>query len=671
MHRKHRTLRRVRVGFIAAALAILPAAAVIHGATPAGALACTITGTPGDDVLVATSSSDVLCGLGGNDYLFAHSALAIYGGDGNDLIIVDGPGLTEVIGGNGTDELEFNTSSDVNADLSTGTATIGSNTFTIDSFELLFGGGGNDTFKGDAGDNTFFGNYGNNSFDGNGGSDTATYEYYSNSTPLNADLSTGSISIAGETDTLVNIDNITGTPGDDIIRGDSNPNTLDGRGGADQLYGGSGTAVDTLIGGDGKDLLDGGLGNDILIGGSGTDAVTYQARPLATITASLADGTGGQTGESDSYTSIENIYGAYYGNNTLTGNSGANVLLGGIGDDTLNGLNGSDTLDGATLGTDVLDGGTGTNDTVTFRWVTTSVTVNLNGASNGTAAINGGTTQTVKNIENVDGTAGDDTINGDSNANVLTGGDGVDTINGGTGDDTIQGGNGVDLLSGGGGTDTLDVSDQSGSVIDLSATPASAISNLDTIGDFTFANVEGGSGVDDITGSNGPNVIDAGGGNDIVHGLAGDDTITGGSGSDTIYGQDGDDTITGGPGSDTLYGGDASTDTGNDTYFSGVANATTLNLALGTSSIDAAVVGFENATTGNGADTITGTDGANVINGSGGNDTIDGANGDDTLLGGAGDDNLTGGLGNDTADGGINTAVGDTCSAEMVTNCEH
>ena len=41
------------------------------------------------------------------------------------------------------------------------------------------------------------------------------------------------------------------------------------------------------------------------------------------------------------------------------------------------------------------------------------------------------------NIENVKGTHGDDTINGDENANLLKGLDGADTINGHGGDDTI------------------------------------------------------------------------------------------------------------------------------------------------------------------------------------------------------------------------------------------
>ena len=41
------------------------------------------------------------------------------------------------------------------------------------------------------------------------------------------------------------------------------------------------------------------------------------------------------------------------------------------------------------------------------------------------------------NIENVKGTHGDDTIDGDDNANLLKGLDGADKINGNGGDDTI------------------------------------------------------------------------------------------------------------------------------------------------------------------------------------------------------------------------------------------
>jgi serralysin len=58
---------------------------------------------------------------------------------------------------------------------------------------------------------------------------------------------------------------------------------------------------------------------------------------------------------------------------------------------------------------------------------------------------------------------------------------------------------------------------------------------------------------------------------------------------------------------------------------------------------------IENATSGSGADTLTGNPANNRLVGGAGNDTIDGGLGDDRLEGDAGSDTLTGGLGTDTA----------------------
>ncbi|HEX6130896.1 MAG TPA: choice-of-anchor O protein, partial [Actinomycetota bacterium] len=64
--------------------------------TTVGRRACTVTGTPGADVLRGTPRRDVMCGLGGDDVL--------YGFAGNDLI-VGGPGHDRLYGGAGADVL--------------------------------------------------------------------------------------------------------------------------------------------------------------------------------------------------------------------------------------------------------------------------------------------------------------------------------------------------------------------------------------------------------------------------------------------------------------------------------------------------------------------------------------------------------------------------------------
>ncbi|NJL84284.1 MAG: hypothetical protein HC890_17640 [Chloroflexaceae bacterium] len=146
----------------------------------------------------------------------------------------------------------------------------------------------------------------------------------------------------------------------------------------------------------------------------------------------------------DTLTSIENVTGTA-GDDSITGNSGNNILDGGAGNDIISALGGADTLLGGegddTLlpgnGTDTVDGGAG-NDTADFSTVSFPVTVNL---STGTAMyVNGAgvlVVDTLTSIENVTGTAGNDSITGDAADNVLSGGGGNDTINGGAGTDIV------------------------------------------------------------------------------------------------------------------------------------------------------------------------------------------------------------------------------------------
>jgi hypothetical protein len=63
-----------------------------------------------------------------------------------------------------------------------------------------------------------------------------------------------------------------------------------------------------------------------------------------------------------------------------------------------------------------------------------------------------------------------------------------------------------------------------------------------------------------LTGTPGPDTIDARAGNDIVHGLGGNDQLFGGAGNDQLFGDEGNDTITGGGDADLIDGG-AGTDT--------------------------------------------------------------------------------------------------------------
>ena len=64
--------RQTQTRTLAVLFALVALFAVRGGhAAPATTPACTVTGTPGSDILVGTPGRDVLCGLGGNDTLDA------------------------------------------------------------------------------------------------------------------------------------------------------------------------------------------------------------------------------------------------------------------------------------------------------------------------------------------------------------------------------------------------------------------------------------------------------------------------------------------------------------------------------------------------------------------------------------------------------------------------
>jgi hypothetical protein len=140
---------------------------------------------------------------------------------------------------------------------------------------------------------------------------------------------------------------------------------------------------------------------------------------------------------------------------TVNGRAGDDAVLDGIADNAPNHLfggAGDDALRGGT-GPDQLDGGDGF-DTATYADrgadAASGVSVTLSGGA-ATGAGAPGENDTLAGVENLQGTAKNDTLIGD---------DGANTIQGLDGDDTIVGGKGVDLLFGGTGNDSIDAVDQ-------------------------------------------------------------------------------------------------------------------------------------------------------------------------------------------------------------------
>lgn len=210
--------------------------------------------------------------------------------------------------------------------------------------DILDGASGDDTLYGGDGDDILIGGLGADSFDGGAGSDTADFSY--SDVDWIIDLAAG---VAG-TETLISIEHIIGSQGNDTIRGDSGDNSLNGYLGNDILTGNAGN--DILNGGDGNDTLQGGDGDDILIGGFGTDSFDGGAGNdtadfsysevdwVINLSAGSAIGAGASAGEN--LAGIENIIGAA-GNDVITGDNSDNVIKGGIGNDTIAGGAGNDT----------------------------------------------------------------------------------------------------------------------------------------------------------------------------------------------------------------------------------------------------------------------------------------------------------------------------------------
>jgi Ca2+-binding RTX toxin-like protein len=360
-------------------------------------------------------------------------------------------------------------------------------------------------------------------------------------TGVNVSLVSGVIGIGGDAagDTLIGIENLVGTNFADTLAGNEDANRLDG------------------------DL--------------GIDTVSYSASN-AGVNVNL--GTGAVSGghaAGDTLIGIENIIGSAHGD-TLIGDGNNNVLEGGAG-------------------ADYLDGG-GNTDTASYSASNAGVTVNLNtGAGSGGHA----TGDTLSGIENLIGSAFNDSLIGNG------------------GDNMLDGGVGADYIDGGGSVDTASYSASSAGVsVNLST---GVVSGGDAAGD-TLISIENliGSAYDDI--------LVGDGGNNLLEGGAGADYIDGGAGVDTVSYSASSAGVSVDLSTGAVSGGDAAGDT-----LTGIEN-------LGGSKYN---------------DFLTGDINNNQLFGNDGNDTLYGMDGNDTLFGGLGQDHFYGGAGNDVLNFNLTT----------------
>ncbi|MEQ1717317.1 MAG: calcium-binding protein, partial [Hyphomicrobium sp.] len=359
---------------------------------------------------------------------------------------------------------------------------------------------------------------------------------------------------------------------------------------------------------------------------------------------SIGNGTGAG---GDVLVSIENAQGTDFAD-TLSGSAVDNFLIGRGGGDKLFGRAGNDQLQGGG-GADWLDGGEG-SDWAMYDDSETRVTINL--LTNVHAL--GAAGDKLFSIENVQGSAFNDSITGNTVDNLLLGGAGDDGLFGGLGNDQLRGGLGKDTLDGGAGNSDWALY-RDGATQGITLFLADNTANArGAFGDrlFNIENVQGTEFADLIHGNAAANVLAGNGGDDVLYGEGGGDNLSGGLGGDQIHGGGGDDVLFGGAGNDHLFDEEAANAADSDTFLPGAGADTVTGDGNDTVEYSDAAAGVAVDLTQTGAgqtggapdgDTLTGILG---IAGSGFNDTLISSltgNGADiaVLRGFAGSDSIT------------------------------
>lgn len=550
------------------------------------------TGDDGNNVLNGSSGGDTLFGFGGNDTLNGLEGDDILdGGAGNDILN----------GGTGIDTAGYATATaavTVNLSLTGAQNTGGAGIDTLSSIEYLIGSAFNDTLTGSSGNNLIEGGAGNDTINGGLGTDTASYATASSAVTVNLSLTTAQNTGGAGIDTLTSMEALIGSRFNDTLTGSSGNNTIEG-----------------------------GAGNDVMDGGAGTDTASYIGASAGVSVSLAISGPQNTIGAGiDTLLNFENLIGSAY-NDVLTGNGGDNSFTGGSGND-------------------FIDGGIGT-DTASYSTASSAVRVNLNIQTAQNTL--GAGSDTLISIENVIGSAYNDTITGNGSDNLIDGGAGNDTLDGGA------------------GTDIVNYTNASSAVtVNLSLTTAQNTggAGIDTL--KNFESINGSAFNDTLTGNDANNVILGGAGDDVIDGGAGSDTAsyagatsavtvnlslsgpqnTGGAGTDTLInmesliGSSFNDTLIGTSGNNSIEGG-----AGNDYMDGGVgSDVVTFNKATAGVTASLAITTAQN-TGGAGIDTILNFEN---ISGSKYNDVISGNSGNNIINGGNGADTLTGGGGNDT-----------------------
>jgi Ca2+-binding RTX toxin-like protein len=169
---------------------------------------------------------------------------------------------------------------------------------------LLVGGPGNDTLRGLSRDDTLEGGPGEDILDGGFGSDTASYENAAPGVTVDLNLTVQAAGSGEATgDELTDIENLIGSPHDDTLTGNGQPN-----------------------------VIEGGAGEDRITGGGGGDTASYVSSTEGVVVDLNIQTQNTGTGDAfnDILIGIQNVIGSNSAD-TLIGSAKDNVLMGGAG----------------------------------------------------------------------------------------------------------------------------------------------------------------------------------------------------------------------------------------------------------------------------------------------------------------------------------------------------
>lgn len=391
-----------------------------------------------DDIIFGGDGDDLLFGGYGSPFLLDEGSDRLFGGRGNDVL--DGElGQDLLDGGEGIDRAVLNFTGIGNGvtvnlarKMTIATADGVKTLANVEALDLS-GTAFDDIITGGIGEDIVEGRFGADRINGRGGIDTVSYVFSSEPVTVNLELGYAHGGDA-EGDILLDIENLVGSYGSDILKGNAEANDIVGLGGNDQLWGGAG-----------NDRLESTPGT-LYEGGSGTDtAVVDFASADAGISLSLTSNATVIGETSTIFRSIEAL--------DIGGTDYDDLIAGGSGNDFIRGRFGADIINGR-----------GGSDTASYEETYSPLLIDLRDGIVQTDEFGPASGDTLISIENLVGSVVNDELRGDNDRNHLEGMAGTDSLfgrggfdwlEGGAGDDILTGGSNADTLAGGGGSDTF------------------------------------------------------------------------------------------------------------------------------------------------------------------------------------------------------------------------